>query len=73
MRKKLNKIYQRHLTKDHTLDEIEKMMERDKFLNAEEALELGIVDEILDRRVKADEAKTDDGKEKEDKGNNGDD
>jgi ATP-dependent Clp protease, protease subunit len=28
------------------------MMERDKFLNATEALEIGIVDEILDRRVK---------------------
>jgi len=52
VRKVLNEIYKRHLTKVHSLDEIEKIMERDKFLNATEALEMGIVDEILDRRVK---------------------
>jgi ATP-dependent Clp protease protease subunit len=34
------------------------LMERDKFLSAEEALEMGIVDEILDRRIK-DEKKED--------------
>ncbi|KAG4027499.1 hypothetical protein MFRU_029g00230 [Monilinia fructicola] len=50
VRKSLNEIYKRHLTKEHSLDEIEKMMERDKFLSAQEALEMGIVDEILDRR-----------------------
>lgn len=52
VRKELNKIYQRHMTKDHSLEEIETLMERDKFLSAEEALEMGIVDEVLDRRVK---------------------
>lgn len=57
VRKKLNEIYQRHLTKEHTLEEIEKLMERDKFLTAEEALEMGIVDQILDRRVKEDKDK----------------
>lgn len=62
VRKKLNEIYQRHLTKEHTLEEIEKLMERDKFLTAEEALEMGIVDRILDRRVKEDKDK---GKEKD--------
>jgi ATP-dependent Clp protease protease subunit len=62
VRKKLNEIYQRHLTKEHTLEEIEKLMERDKFLTAEEALEMGIVDQILDRRVKEDKDK---GKEKD--------
>ncbi len=36
-----------------TLDEIEKLMERDHFMGAQEAMELGIVDEILDRRVKS--------------------
>jgi ATP-dependent Clp protease protease subunit len=40
------------LTKEHTLEDIERLMERDKFLSAEEALEMGIVDEILDRRIK---------------------
>ncbi len=53
VRKTLNEIYKRHLTKEHTLEDIEKMMERDKFLTANEALELGIVDRILDRREEA--------------------
>jgi ATP-dependent Clp protease protease subunit len=57
VRRKLNEIFRRHLTKEHTLDDIERLMERDKFLSAEEALEMGIVDEILDRRIK-DEEKT---------------
>ena len=43
-------IYQKHLTKPHTLDEIERIMERDLFMGAETALEMGIVDEILTAR-----------------------
>ena len=50
VRNKLNKIYQRHLTKPHSLEEIEKLMERDYFMDAREALEFGIVDRILDKR-----------------------
>ncbi len=57
VRRKLNEIFKRHLTKEHTLDDIERLMERDKFLSAEEALEMGIVDEILDRRIKEEEKK----------------
>ena len=57
VRGKLNEIYQRHLTKPHTLDEIERLMERDKFMGAEEALEMGIIDEILDKRNKGEEKK----------------
>ncbi|KAL1869521.1 hypothetical protein Plec18167_007819 [Paecilomyces lecythidis] len=55
VRNQLNKIYKRHLTgkKEMSLDEIEKLMERDYFMGADEALEMGIVDEILDRRVKS--------------------
>ncbi|KAL4918780.1 Clp protease-domain-containing protein [Aspergillus aurantiobrunneus] len=54
VRHQLNQIYKRHLTgkKEMSIDEIEKLMERDYFMGAPEALELGIVDEILDRRVK---------------------
>lgn len=43
-------IYQKHLTKPHTLDDIERIMERDLFMGAETALEMGIVDEILTAR-----------------------
>ncbi|KAI4135649.1 MAG: hypothetical protein LQ347_000504 [Umbilicaria vellea] len=52
VREQINGIYKRHLTKPHTMDEVERLMERDKFMGAAEALELGIVDEILDRRMK---------------------
>ncbi|KAL7269098.1 hypothetical protein RUND412_008254 [Rhizina undulata] len=47
VRERLNMIYQKHLTKPHTLDQIEKIMERDLFMGAEEALEMGLIDEIL--------------------------
>src|SRR6195952_2917053 len=57
VRRKLNEIFKRHLTKEHTLEDIERMMERDRFLSAEEALELGIVDEILERRTEAEDKK----------------
>ncbi|CRL20241.1 Peptidase S14, ClpP [Penicillium camemberti] len=57
VRTQLNEIYQRHLTgkKQLSLDEIEKLMERDYFMGAKEALELGVIDEILDRRVQGKE------------------
>ncbi|KAF2758122.1 hypothetical protein EJ05DRAFT_493046 [Pseudovirgaria hyperparasitica] len=51
VRKQLNEIYQRHLTKEHSLDEIEKFMERDYFMSAQDALEMGIVDRILTNRA----------------------
>ncbi|KAI9685261.1 MAG: hypothetical protein M1822_004634 [Bathelium mastoideum] len=50
VRQQLNGIYQRHLTRKHSLDDIEKLMERDYFMAAEEAKELGIVDEIMHKR-----------------------
>jgi ATP-dependent Clp protease protease subunit len=59
VRGKLNEIFRKHLTKVHTIDEIEKLMERDKFLSAEEALDMGIVDEILERRIEAEKKKED--------------
>lgn len=54
VRGQLNKIYKLHLTgkKEMSLDEIERLMERDYFMGAAEALEMGIVDKILDRRIK---------------------
>lgn len=49
-RKRLNMIYQRHLTRERSLEEIEKVMQRDYFMDAEEALEFGIVDKVLEKR-----------------------
>ncbi|MCJ1309208.1 hypothetical protein MMC25_002865 [Agyrium rufum] len=54
VREQLNGIYRRHLTKEISLDEIERLMERDKFMGAQEALEMGIVDEILEKRSSMD-------------------
>ncbi|ORY71344.1 Clp protease-domain-containing protein [Pseudomassariella vexata] len=56
-REQLNEIYRKHLntahgTERYGLKEIEDMMDRDKYLTAEEAKEIGIVDEILTKRVK---------------------
>ncbi|KAI0150253.1 Clp protease-domain-containing protein [Xylariaceae sp. FL1272] len=54
-REQVNKIYRKHLNAafDHEkydLKAIEDMMERDKYLTADEAKELGIVDDILSKR-----------------------
>lgn len=57
IRHQLNQIYQRHMTKQQSLDDIEKLMERDYFMGAKEALELGIIDKILEKRE--DEGKVD--------------
>ena len=47
VRERLNKIYQSHLTKKRSLEEIEKFMVGDYFM---EAVDFGIVDKILERR-----------------------
>ncbi|KAJ5116003.1 hypothetical protein N7456_000351 [Penicillium angulare] len=54
IRSQLNKIYMDHLNgpKKMSLDDIEKLMERDYFMGADEAKEMGIIDEILTRRTK---------------------
>ncbi|KAF2870939.1 ATP-dependent clp protease-like protein proteolytic subunit [Massariosphaeria phaeospora] len=57
VRDRLNRVYQKHLTKDVSLEEIERLMERDHFMDAEEALKFGIVDRILLRRESEEERK----------------
>ncbi|THX60953.1 hypothetical protein D6C84_01856 [Aureobasidium pullulans] len=57
VREQLNEIYLRHLTKKHTMEEIQKYMERDYFMSAKEALEFGIVDKILERREQVGEGR----------------
>lgn len=48
-RSMLNQMYVKHTGK--TLDVIEKSMERDNFMSAEEALEFGLVDRIVTERA----------------------
>lgn len=59
IREQSNKIMQYHLNKAkgyerYNLEEINDMMERDKYLSADEALELGVIDEILSKRSEKD-------------------
>ena len=76
LRGQVNEIVRRHLNasfghEKYNLQEINDMMERDKYLTAEEAKDLGIVDEILHRRVSAEDGKNGkegkEGKEGDDK------
>jgi ATP-dependent Clp protease protease subunit len=48
MRTRLNDLYAKYTGK--SLDEIEKAMDRDTFLEAEEAMEFGIVDKVFETR-----------------------
>ncbi|CAJ0626576.1 945_t:CDS:2 [Entrophospora sp. SA101] len=56
VREKLNNIYKKH-TKKHSLEEIEKAVERDYFMTAEEALGFGLIDKILEKREVKDDKK----------------
>ena len=46
----LTDIYVRHNTAGKTYQEFEDAMDRDNFMNSQEALEFGLVDEIIKRR-----------------------
>ncbi len=48
IRERLNELYVKHT--GQSLDVIERAMERDKFLSAEEAKEFGLVDEVFEKR-----------------------
>ncbi|MBH0112475.1 ATP-dependent Clp endopeptidase proteolytic subunit ClpP [Novosphingobium sp. YJ-S2-02] len=52
MRRRLNDLYVKYTGK--SLDEIEKAMDRDTFLEAEEALAFGLVDKVFETRPDAD-------------------
>lgn len=52
MRDRLNAIYKRHLTKELSLKEIETLLDRDNYMTPTEALDIGLIDEILEKRGK---------------------
>ena len=54
LRERLNSLYVKYTGK--TLDEIEKALDRDTFLEADEAKEFGIVDKVFESRPEADKA-----------------
>ena len=52
LKKKLNMIYEKHTSQ--SLSSIEKMMERDHFMSAEDAKKMGIVDKVVSERPDVD-------------------
>ena len=48
MRQRLNELYAKYT--GQAIEEIEKAMDRDKFLEADEAKAFGIIDEVFDKR-----------------------
>lgn len=50
MKRYLTEIYVKHNSKGKTYEEIAKDLERDYFMTAQEALEYGLVDKIIDKR-----------------------
>lgn len=51
MKKRLNEIYVKHTGQKY--DMVEKTLDRDHFMSAEEAKEWGIIDQVLDKRPEA--------------------
>ena len=50
IKKELTEAYVKHNTKGKTYEEFEAAMDRDNFMNAQEALDFGLVDEIIEKR-----------------------
>jgi ATP-dependent Clp protease, protease subunit len=50
MKEMLTKLYVKHNTKGKTYEEFERDMDRDTFMSAEEALEYGLIDKIIEKR-----------------------
>ncbi|MEN3396738.1 ATP-dependent Clp protease proteolytic subunit [Brucella melitensis] len=56
MKRRLNEIYGKHTGRDY--DTIERTLDRDHFMTAQEALEFGLIDKVVEARdVSADESK----------------
>ena len=48
LRRRLNGIYEKHTGK--SLKQIEKIMERDTFMTAEDAMDFGLIDQVVEKR-----------------------
>jgi ATP-dependent Clp protease, protease subunit len=54
LKRRLNEIYVKHT--DHTLEQIEAALERDNFMNAEQAKVFGLIDHVVAKRADTDAA-----------------
>ena len=50
IKKSLTEIYVKHNSKEKTFEQLSADMERDKFMSAEEALDYGLIDKIIEKR-----------------------
>jgi ATP-dependent Clp protease protease subunit len=50
VKKQLIETYRKHMTKEHSPEEIESLIDRDRFMTAEEAVGFGLIDKIFTRR-----------------------
>ena len=48
MKRRLNDIYVKHTGKDY--ETVEKTLDRDHFMTADEALDFGLIDRVIDKR-----------------------
>ena len=55
IKRRLNEVYVKHTGRDY--DTIERTLDRDHFMSAEEARDFGLVDSVLDRRPDEEDAK----------------
>ena len=53
IKKELTEIYVKHNSKSRTFEQLSSDMERDKYMNAQESLDYGLVDHIVDKRPNA--------------------
>jgi ATP-dependent Clp protease protease subunit len=60
LKKRLNQIMARHT--GQTVEQIEKDLERDNFMSSEAAVEFGLIDIVLERRVELGDTEKDDSK-----------
>ncbi len=51
IKRRLNEIYVKHTGQDY--DTVEKTLDRDHFMSADEALKFGLIDKVLDKRPEA--------------------
>ena len=50
MKQNLTQLYVNHNSKGKTFEEFYTAMERDNFMSAQEALDFGLIDEIISKR-----------------------
>ena len=51
MKRRLNEVYVKHTKKSY--EQIEKTLDRDYFMTAEQAKEFGLIDKVLEKRDEA--------------------